>query len=71
MTEVQLINIILHGLRPAICMHVLQKGGDTLDSMIKTAKLAEAIAPSTGDSANALLMEVMHATAQANENQAK
>ena len=71
MAEGELINIILHGLRPAIRMHVLQKGGDTLDSMIKTAKLAEAVAPPASDSTNALLMEVMRASVQANEKQAK
>ena len=50
---------------------VLQKGGDTLNDMIKTARLAEAIAPPVNDSANALLLEIMRATVQSNEKQAK
>ena len=39
--------------------------------MIKTAKLAEAVATPVSDSTNNLLMEVMRASVQANEKQAK
>jgi len=69
LADTQLVGIILHGLRPAIRMHVLQKGGDTLNNLIKTAKLAEAVAPPSNDTTNALLSKYIQANVQANEKQ--
>jgi hypothetical protein len=69
MGEAQLTGIVLNGLRPTIRMHVLQKGGDTLNDLVKTAKLAEAVAPPSNDTTNALLLKVIQANAQANEKQ--
>jgi len=71
MSEIDLAGIIVHGLRPAIRMHVLQNGGSDLNDLIKTARLAEAVAPPVSDNSTALLMEVMKASIQANEKQAK
>ena len=71
LADTQLEGIILNGLRPTIRMHVLQKGGDTLNDLIKTAKLAEAIAPQSNDSTNELLIKYIQASVQANEKQSK
>ena len=71
LADTQLVGIILNGLRPSIRMHVLQKGGDTLNDLIKTAKLAEAVAPPSSDTTNALLLKYIQASSQANEKQSK
>ena len=64
---------MLNGLRPEIRLHALQsqKGGDTLNDLIKTAKLAEALAPPSSDTTNALLLKYIQASTQANEKQSK
>jgi Retrotransposon gag protein len=69
LADTQLVDIILNGLRPSIRLHVLQKGGDTLNDLIKTAKLAEAVAPVSNDTTNTLLLKYMQSNAQANERQ--
>jgi len=74
MSEIDLAGILVHGHRPCntcIRMHVLQNGGSDLNDLIKTARLAEAVAPPVSDNSTALLMEGMEASIQANENQAK
>ena len=57
LADSQLVDIILNGLRPSIRLHVLQKGGDTLNDLIKTAKLAEAVTPAPNDTTSALLLK--------------
>ena len=69
LADSQLVDIILNGLRPSIRLHVLQKGGDTLNDLIKTAKLAEAVTPASNDTTSALLLKYMQSNAQANERQ--
>lgn len=64
-------DIVLHGLRPTIRMHVLQAGADTLDALVKAAKLAEAVLPQSSEASTAALLDVMRATVTANEKQAQ
>ncbi len=68
LAETQLADIILNGLRPSIRMHVLQRRGDLTD-LIKTAKLAEAVAPPSNDTTNALLLKYIQKSVEANEKQ--
>jgi len=63
-------DVVLHGLRPAIRMHVLQRGAENLDQLVRYAKIAEAVAPSMGETSSAALMDIMRASAVANERQA-
>ena len=64
-----LCDAVINGLRPKIRMFVLQQKVDSLEELIKIAKIAEEIAP-TSDPLSTLLVESMKNTAQANEKQA-
>ena len=55
-------DVILNGLRLSICLHVLQKGGDMLHDLIKTAKLADVVAPASNDTTNALVLNYIQSS---------
>lgn len=67
-----LCDAVLNGLRPQIRMFVLQQKIETLDDLIRAAKIAEAVAPTNiGDSMSTLLVQAMKASTEANKKQAE
>jgi hypothetical protein len=64
MRDDELIGIILHGLQPHIRMHTLNKAEGTLNDLVRTAKMVEAVAPPAIDTQTAILAEVVKAQMQ-------
>jgi hypothetical protein len=63
-------DIVLNGLRPALRMHCVQQGEITLESLIKTARLAEALVPAAVDHSAALILDAVRESIKTAERQA-
>jgi Zinc knuckle len=64
-----LYDAVLHGLRPAIRMMVLSQKPDSVDALVRAARVAEAAAPVSQDNLSSLVVKLMETAAQAQERQ--
>jgi hypothetical protein len=60
---------ILHGLKPALRMFMLQQAPTDLDSLVKAAKVAEAVASPSSDALATALLDSVKALVLANDKQ--
>jgi len=70
MSSSVLQDAVLHGLDPSLRMYVLNQKPDSLEALVRMAKIAQAVAPPSAEGLSAALIEAMKDSTQANQRQA-
>ena len=61
---------VLHGLKPSLKIHVVQQKFDTIENLVRAARLAEAVLPPPTDNLSALMVDALAASTKSSQRQA-